>query len=124
MMAPLIDVVFQLLAFFLLTWNYLHLPTLDVSLPESSTALISRSSFTLVISVHSNGSYSLEGETLTADRLSEQLEQRVRASSEPVSAQILSDRTAPVQSLISLLDILRSLKIQDISLTSLPREKS
>jgi len=123
MMAPLIDVVFQLLAFFLLTWNYLRLPTLDVNLPESSTSLISRSSFTLVISVHSNGTYSLEGETLTAEQLAGVLEERVGASSEPISAEVLSDRIAPVQSLISLLDILRRLKIQNISLASLPPEK-
>ncbi len=123
MMAPLIDVVFQLLAFFLITWNYMQLPALKVNLPESMTAEVEQKEYSLVVTIHKDGSYIWENRILSDKELQSVLAERTSETPVVQKVEIIADRGAPLQALIRLLDILRSLNLTKISLATLPAEE-
>lgn len=121
MMAPLIDVVFQLLAFFLVTWHYVKLPSLQVDLPESTTATVEQTDEYIVVVIQKDGTYLWENKRVEGQMLEQFLRKRMAQSSGKPKVQIFADRFAPVQSVILVLDILRTLNLTEISLAALPQ---
>ncbi|MFN4182172.1 MAG: ExbD/TolR family protein [bacterium] len=121
MMAPLIDVVFQLLAFFLVTWHYVKLPSLQVNLPESSTATVEQMHEFIVVVIQKDGTFLWENKKVDGQMLERFLRERIARGSEKPKVQIFADRFAPVQSVILVLDILRILNLTEISLVALPQ---
>ncbi|GAA3934802.1 biopolymer transporter ExbD [Litoribacillus peritrichatus] len=69
-LTPLIDVVFLLLIFFMVSTTFTKETHLEIDLPESSTeATTSENIELLEIVVSSNGSYSLNGKSLINNQL-------------------------------------------------------
>lgn len=113
--APLVDVVFLLLIFFLLTNSFLKKEDIPISLPESSNA---QSSDDSQLEVTLKGSEIFwEGEVLTL----EDLESRLLSSKKGDSGATLlirADAASSVQDLISVIDIARSAGIEDVGVES------
>ena len=111
--APLVDVVFLLHIFFLLTMTYAAPKALGVSLPSSSAHAASRQSAVTVV-IDRNDAVRLEGEPVTEEVLRERLTPRF-SRTEGLGAEIAADSRASVQGLVHVLDALRQAGASDVS---------
>jgi biopolymer transport protein ExbD len=103
--APLVDVVFNLLLFFVITYNVVVDPAIRIRLPESQTA-DSQAAEQVVITL------TREGETFVGERvvhladLPSVVQQKLSEVQEP-SVKIKADQETPVGMLIKVVDGVR-----------------
>lgn len=102
---PMIDVVFQLVVFFMLSSTLATTAGISLALPSSDTASeMVTSNYT--VTVVSEERIYLNGEPFTL----QELEAELRGTEEqegPISAVVEADASAPYQLVISVLDVLR-----------------
>lgn len=115
-MAPLIDVVFLLLIFFMLTSNMVKLEAIDIALPNSSSsAAVDKKQIN--ISVMADGRYFFNKELVDPAALKLKLNELFQ--SDPNKAIILSvEKTAEAQGLVSAMDLVRNSGGSNISLAT------
>ena len=103
---PLIDIVFLLLLFFMLTSRFVLQEGMEVQLPETEKAHSASSRELNVVYINADGSLFFQGEKRTfteMDQFLASLDEQFAGS----SFEILSDRRAPIQAMVSLLEMLR-----------------
>ncbi|MCB0317811.1 MAG: biopolymer transporter ExbD [Bdellovibrionales bacterium] len=115
-LTPLIDVVFLLLIFFMLTSTMMIQEGLDLDLPGSkSSGTVDQSP--LVLSIDKSGKLLFKDKELSIDSLQNQLKDIFQINpNEPVV--IKSDKTVPVQDLVDIMDAIRSSGGSNISLAT------
>lgn len=104
-MAPLIDVVFQMLIFFLVATSWAtREPSLDVELPEASTAVAKTApADELVIDVQRDGTVALSGRVLAKGELASALTAAARGNSR-VPVTIRGDRLVHHEDVVAVMD--------------------
>ncbi|MEW6564691.1 MAG: ExbD/TolR family protein [Spirochaetota bacterium] len=118
-LVPMIDVVFQLILFFLVSTTFAILPGITLQLPSSSTAEPTAMTRLTISVLHRDEIY------LNKDRVSlAELEQRLSKLSEAERAEIKSvtleaDRSISYGLTISVLDVLRKSGFRGINLHTL-----
>jgi len=117
-MLPLIDIVFLLLVFFIyamLSMVVHH--SLPVSLPVSSIAEIDTEQ-NLTVSVHQNGEIFLDETKLSLEELQVVLQDKAlnAGGDKSVQVDLFADKALSYQELYSVLDIIRTAGISDVSL--------
>jgi biopolymer transport protein ExbD len=107
-MIPLVDVVFQLILFFLVSTTFAVLPAITVTLPDAETAEAAAVG-DLTVTVDSGGTLFLNGLTVTSAALSDALAALdtgpLPRSDYPVRLE--ADRNAPHGAVVAVLDTLR-----------------
>lgn len=115
-MAPMVDVVFLLLIFFLVTWNFARNETeLDIVVPTAKEGSESRRSVgEIILNVKKDGSTILNRRSLSEDELASAL---TRISSlYPDQAVILrGDINTDYATIVKVLDICRSANIWNVA---------
>ena len=112
--APLVDVVFLLLLFFMLTSHLVQEPAVRIKLPESRTAEIKPETARTIWITKRSKSIFRTGRWIL-DRLVEALKQgRTGGEQEPLK--IKSDREVPVGFLIKVIDAVRLAGISNFSI--------
>lgn len=107
-MVPMIDVVFQLVVFFMLTSTFKVTPAIGLILPDSTTAEPTEMS-RLVVAVHSDEVIYLNEEKLDLEGLREALAAEDGLEPGDVQSVIVeSDREVSVALLVDVMDILRN----------------
>lgn len=115
-LTPLIDIVFLLLIFFMVSTTFEHTAELKVVLPTTEAAASAETTDIIVV-IDEKGQYYL-GQTLVGDNkaaLQQALQQQMRDKAVP-SLQIKADAKAPYQSVVWALDIAKILHIEQLSL--------
>ncbi len=124
-LAPMIDVVFLLLIFFIVTWNFARWETeIDVTVPTAREGADSRRAIgEIIVNVRADGAIVVNRQELTPEQL---LERLVRiASLYPDQAIILrGDQRASYDSIVKVLDICREANIWNVSFATARPEKS
>ncbi len=121
-MTPLIDVVFQLLLFFILTSSMIRPNKIELELPESTSGVQSDNPQTLEISYRVDGGVpqiTLNGEPM-ADLLT--LATRMKALDQAETSPevvVRIDKTVPYQDVISVMDTVRDSGFPKFSLHTL-----
>jgi len=112
-MSPLMDIVFLLLIFFLVTTTFLPDAAMDLELPESTTATPSELAPTM-ISVREDGSVQLDGEDVSV----EELQQAVAALPEAERQRITvrADSRVDYGIIVRIIDALRNAGVEGLSL--------
>jgi len=112
-MSPMMDIVFLLLIFFLVTSTFLPDAGMDLELPKSTTATPSEMAPTM-ISVAEDGAVQLDGEAITV----EELEQRVAALPEADRQRITvrADARVDYGVIVRIIDALRNAGVTGLSL--------
>ncbi len=105
-MTPLIDIVFLLLIFFMLTSRFVVQEGIQVDLPVTERAHTLEAMDSHRITVRADGILVLEGRAMTLRELDRFLAARDAAYLR-TPFEILSDRRTPVQTVVSLLEMLR-----------------
>ena len=114
--APMVDVVFLLLIFFLVTWNFARYETeLDVKVPTAKEGKESRRSVgEVIINVKTDGSIVMNRKTLTPEELGGTL--RKIAELYPDQAVILrGDEGADYRHIVAVLDVCRGANIWNVA---------
>lgn len=115
-MTPLIDIVFLLLIYFLLTTNFLASDSLPLDLPSAATAT-SRQSAAIIVSLDAAGQAHLEGSLVSDKELPSRLRDSL-AKQKGRSVLIRSDRSVPLARVVTVLDIARACGAVEISLAA------
>jgi len=114
--APMVDIVFLLLIFFLVTWNFARYETeLDVKVPTAKEGKESRRSVgEVIINVKSDGSIVMNRKTVTAGELGGTL--RKISELYPDQAVVLrGDQSADYRHIVAVLDICRAANIWNVA---------
>ncbi|MGL5721489.1 MAG: ExbD/TolR family protein [Brevinema sp.] len=119
-MTPMIDVVFLLLIFFMVTSTYIQTSSLNVDLPKAQTSDTSdQQNNTLVI--YQNGSIEWNGSSVQWDELA-LLFRNLKAENPNASIVIQGDQDVPYQSVVQAMDAARVSGIERLSLATVVKK--
>ena len=115
-MAPMIDIVFLLLIFFIVTWQFSREEMdLKIAVPSSEEgADPKRVLGEIVLNVRADGSVSVWGETKTRDQLKETLG-AIATQHENQPVRVRGDATTPFQQIVEVIDTCQQAGIWNIS---------
>ncbi len=115
--APLVDVVFLLLLFFMLTSHLVEEPSVKVQLPESRTAITDKQTVPTVVITKEGVVYFMNQQVsikelreIVKDSLSKAGQKRIR---------IKADRDVKLSLLISVIDEIRLAGVRDFSIVTI-----
>ncbi len=106
-LTPLIDVVFQLLIFFVLTSTFQNNPSFRVKLPKAKNREVTQQPKALVVTIARDGSIELDGKAVDA----RELELRMCAaaqSDETTGVNIRADEATEHQHVVRVMDAART----------------
>lgn len=120
-LVPMIDVVFQLILFFLVSTTFAILPGITLQLPQSATAEPTAMT-RLAVAVVSRDEVYLNKDRMTLDQLGKRLQSLTSAEREQIKSVTLeADRSVSYGLTIEILDILRQSGFRGINLHTLER---
>ncbi len=115
-LAPMIDIVFLLLIFFIVTWQFSRSETeLNVSVPTAEEgAELTRPKGEIIINVMADGTIRVEGMTMNLGQLNQKLAAIAKQyNNQPV--RIRGDGGVPYQSIVEVIDTCQKSGIWNIS---------
>ena len=112
--APLIDMVFQLLIFFMLTSSFVMQPGIKVNLPKAVTSEVVRTENIEIIVSGENVTY-FDGKVVTNDELKGMFRQ-VAKRNQPIL--IKSDKRASLGRVVEIWDLARDLGVSQINIAT------
>lgn len=98
-LTPLIDVIFMLVIFFILTMSFTH-PVIDIKLPESKSAQAIKDTQFIDISVNQKGEYLYENNQISLEKVKNLLDENTTRE-----LNIIADEQSPFDAFIKLIDI-------------------
>ncbi len=113
-MAPLIDVVFQLLIFFMLTSNFVLQPGISVSLPKAISSEVIRSE-NLVVTLTGQDLLFLNGEPVTITDLTPKIRD---AAQENKTVLLKADTQASLGRVVEIWDLCRDQGVSKINIAT------
>jgi len=122
-LTPLIDVVFLLLIFFMVTTTFDRHARLKVSLPESSAKAVQQKQEPLVLSIDAKGNYFLNERQIVNQQL-DTLKQAIKktigqnADYSEVSLVLRADANTPHQSVVRAMDAASQLGLTKLSIAT------
>ena len=117
-MAPLIDVVFLLLVFFLLTSTFQTPEAIDLTLPDSSTASPTEPD-ALVVSLVEDGRIELDGAGVSLEDLPAALSS-ARRQDPARDVRLAADAAVEVRAMIAVMDAMREAGATDVAIATRP----
>lgn len=112
-MAPLIDCVFLLMIFFLLTSNFIFQPGIKINLPKAVTSEVVQEN-TLVITMTSDNRFYLNEAPVTLVELKSKLEKA--GSNKPIL--IKADRDVALGKIVNIWDFCRDIGVRQINIAT------
>jgi biopolymer transport protein ExbD len=112
-LSPLLDVVFLLLIFFLVTTTFMPDAGMELELPESTTATESEMAPTIV-SVTEDGAISLDGESVTLDELQRAVAALPETERQKIT--VRADARVGYGVIVGIIDALRNAGVTGLSL--------
>lgn len=119
-MTPVIDIVFQLLTFFMLTSTYIKTAAINVDLPESATSdmMPVREA---VVTIYKNGSLMLNEENIAMENLGI-LVKDLLVKNQDLVITIRGDEGVPYGKLVETMDVVRLAGVKRMSLATTQKE--
>lgn len=118
-LTPLIDVVFLLLIFFMVSTTFDTTSQLKIRLPEASTNKSIKENAPMYLMIDAKGRFFLNTRELSSqnsEALSFALQRVLDGSDRPIVIQ--SDAASPVQSLVTAMDVVARLGISQVSIAT------
>ncbi|MCH7880040.1 MAG: biopolymer transporter ExbD [Proteobacteria bacterium] len=118
-LTPLIDVVFLLLIFFMVSTTFDTTSQLKITLPEASDRQTTKVSEKLSIVIDSEGRFYLNSRELSSNKsaaLMAAVERALNGADIPIVIQ--SDAASPVQSLVTAMDVIGKLGLSQVSIAT------
>jgi biopolymer transport protein ExbD len=118
-LTPLIDVVFLLLIFFMVSTTFDTTSQLKIKLPEANENKTTKAQQPLNLVIDARGAFFLNARELSSQKseaLSLALERALQGSDRPIVIQ--SDAGSPVQSLVTAMDVVARLGLTQVSIAT------
>lgn len=119
-LTPLIDVVFLLLIFFMVSSRFSELSRLTVTLPEAEIGS-ALTEVSLLLTVDANGQMRLNGEQVPSDQpgLKQAIMRQINGNSD-VPLTLSADAMTPHQYVVTALDVAAQLNLQQLTIATQP----
>ncbi|MDZ7640846.1 MAG: biopolymer transporter ExbD [Desulfurivibrio sp.] len=114
--APLIDMVFILLIFFIVTTSFVRESGVEVSRPTASTA-VSKEDVTILVAIDENNRVFMEGQEIDVRAVRANVERALVENPEG-SVVVVADRSSSTGSAIKVMDGCRQAGAEDVSLAA------
>ena len=115
-MTPMIDMIFLLIIFFMVSTTLITYKVINIHLPRSSTASVLPGKEGLVIEVRDNNSVTFQEETIPVNMLRKRIGTYLAENPGMKTAIIQGDRKIYYETLIFIMDQLRRAGIENIQL--------
>ena len=115
-LTPIIDCIFQLLIFFLLTASFITTPNLSVELPKASAKAATSSARDLMVVVTREGKIEYEKKLITAAALMKKLK-AVHADRPDARVLIHGDKKSYHGTIVQVMDIAKSIGFKRLGIT-------
>ena len=113
--APLIDIVFLLLIFFMLTSEFTDFKTIDMISPNQSNASIEKKNLPIIINLSEEGLIEIDKAEVKLENLSEIIQRKlINTKNKKIVISTLNE--TKINNLIIVVDMIRSLGIENIAL--------
>ncbi len=103
--APLIDIVFLLLVFFMLTSTFMVPEAIELELPESKSAQITDTT-PIIVSLNQSGQLALNGKNIELTQLQQAIKPLLKDTDSAIT--LKSDARTQVQQLLKVMDEIRA----------------
>jgi biopolymer transport protein ExbD len=113
LIAPLIDIVFLLLIFFILVARFIA-PSIAIALPESGTDTLDESHY-ITVAIDGDGNIWLDERPMSLEEITVALEDAWR-NGEFNIVRLRADRDTPLQTVVDALDAIRAAGISDVAI--------
>jgi biopolymer transport protein ExbD len=116
-LTPLIDVVFQLLIFFLVATEFAEEDKeIEFPLPDASTAMPMNAVAATYLNIDRTGRFLMEGNVMDPAEVELALKRLVRGN--PVSQKVIinADRKTPLESVVQAIDLCKRARVADFSI--------
>lgn len=120
-LTPLIDVVFLLLIFFMVSTTFDTTSQLKINLPEADSQLIKNKKDKLEITINAKGDFYLNGRQISSrssSALSASIFRQIKDGDKSIQVMVQSDALTPVQSLVTALDVISRLGLNNLSIAT------
>ncbi len=117
--APLIDIVFLLLVFFMLTSTFLVPEAVELELPESKSASVTDIT-PIIVSLNQTGKLALNGESITLEQLQQAIKPLIAQNVESAIT-LRSDAHTEVQLLLKVMDEIRAAGGTNVGLATMSK---
>lgn len=118
-LTPLIDVVFLLLIFFMVTTKFKHDSELKIELPEASAEPVTQEREVMVVSIDAQGQFAIGNQRVlksTPEEFKRALQKVVKDTSIPLV--VRADGRAPTQAIVTVMDAAQQLGFQNLSVAT------
>ena len=113
--APLIDIVFLLLIFFMLTSEFTDFKTIDMISPNQSSGSIEQRNLPIIINLSEEGLIEIDKAEVKLENLSEIIQMKlINSKNKKIVISTLNE--TKINNLIIVVDMIRSLGIENIAL--------
>lgn len=122
-LTPLIDVVFLLLIFFMVSTTFMKQSTLSITLPEADERKVQMDTKTISLMIDSQGNYAIDGQVLLnsqRNHLIEALKQLMNTygiEKQNPALIISADAKAPHQSVVTAMDAAAALGLSNLRIS-------
>lgn len=116
-MTPLIDVVFILLIFFILSANFNNDPVMDIDRPNASSSKSIQNVKTLNISIDHNKEIWFNNENVTINQLKNNIKSHL-LNKNNINAVVSADRNLDTGTLIKIIDTIRLSGISNVAIAT------
>lgn len=116
-LTPLIDIVFQLLIFFLITTTFVQNPGIDVELPKASAEPSRNEQESVIIAVTAEGRIVHQGQAVSPEELTERLtEQHTQRQNATIIVQ--ADTHTPHGKVVEVMDLARRIGFRQLAIAT------
>lgn len=121
-LAAMIDVIFLLLMFFMLTSKFVTPNALNLSLPSSSSTTMASPALAVSIDAQSNFYFEIDGRAtkVMKEKLQASLEAKLKSmgkTPEAATITVVAEKTVPVDDVVYILNIANKMKLKTILAT-------
>ena len=120
-LTPLIDVVFLLLIFFMVSTTFDTTSQLKINLPEAEAQPIKNKQDRLEITINAKGDFYLNGRQIAStsgSALKAAIARQIEGGDKSIQVMVQSDSLTPVQSLVTALDVVSRLGLNNLSIAT------
>jgi biopolymer transport protein ExbD len=121
--SPLIDVVFQLLLFFMLTSNFVTDHGFKLNLPQASSATVQHEKLPVMLSIDRKKRIYLESKEVQLEKLTQVLTAELQTR-ENRTVVLKADETVPMGFAVRVMDLVRQAKGEDLVVSTKQLEKA
>ncbi|MBI3179249.1 MAG: biopolymer transporter ExbD [Deltaproteobacteria bacterium] len=116
-LTPVIDIVFNLLIFFLVTTTFVQNPGIEVDLPKATSAQVDPKAEHVIIAVTSDGRYVHEGKAVSLDELEARLKEHHKQRADAMVI-IQADTSTPHGKVVEVMDAARRVGFAQLAIAT------